>query len=79
MFRSLVLVGIVVVSVSVSTAQEESSKISIVGEDGKNVLHTELVPYSKFERGESKWISLVFKMPIKVEKNFWVVLEFNAA
>jgi hypothetical protein len=60
-------------------APKEDAKISVVGEDGKNVLHTELVPYSKFDRGESKWTALVFKTPVKVEKNFWVILEFNAA
>lgn len=60
-------------------APKEDAKISVVGEDGKKVLHTELVPYSKFERGESKWTALVFKTPVKVEKDFWVILEFNAA
>jgi hypothetical protein len=58
---------------------KEDAKISVVGEDEKNVLHTELVPYSKFERGESKWTAIIFKSPVKVEKTFWVILEFNAA
>ena len=60
-------------------APKEDAKISVVGEDGKTVLHTEMVPYSKFERGESKWTGIVFKSPVKVEKSFWVILEFNAA
>src|SRR5688572_30689014 len=56
-------------------APKEDAKISIVGEDGKTVLHTELVPYSKFERGETKWTAIVFKSPVKVENNFWVILD----
>src|SRR5262245_37165562 len=59
-------------------APKENAKITVVGEDENNVLHTELVPYSKFERGDSKWTAIVFKSPVKVEKSFWVILEFNA-
>ena len=60
-------------------APKEDVEISIVSEDEKNVLHTEKVPYEKFVRGDNKWVPLVFKKPVVVEKEFWVILNFNAA
>jgi hypothetical protein len=59
-------------------APKEDVEVSLVSEDETNVLHTEQIPYSKFKRGESKWTTIVFKEPVKVDKTFWVILEFNA-
>ena len=59
-------------------APDENVKISIVSEDESEVLHTELVPYAKFKRGECEWTKIPFKKPVTVPKTFWVIVDFNA-
>lgn len=59
-------------------APDEDAEISIVSEDTTELLHTELVPYSKFRRGESTWITIGFEDAIEVSDKFWVILNFDA-
>ncbi|MES1212974.1 MAG: sigma-70 family RNA polymerase sigma factor [Singulisphaera sp.] len=58
---------------------QEDARLYILADDGKTVLHTEGIPYSRFERGESKWNELKLQKPVDVPKGFWVVIDFNAA
>lgn len=57
---------------------KESAVVTLLDADGTGVLHTELVPYAKFKRGESKWMVIPFKKPVEVGKEFWVTLDFKA-
>ena len=57
---------------------KENVKIYLVGDDTSDILHTELVPYARFERGESKWVAIRFKKPVEVPERFWVIVDFNA-
>ena len=59
-------------------APDEDVEVSIVTEDNGDVLHSELVPYSRFRRGESRWTTIAFEDPIEVPTSFWVILDFNA-
>jgi hypothetical protein len=53
-------------------------ELSIVSENGMEVVHTEMVPYDKFKRGEMRWTTIPFEEPVSVPQKFWVVVEFNA-
>ena len=39
------------------------------------MLHTELAPYSLFERGAEKWVEVKFERPVGVPGKFWVALD----
>lgn len=62
----------------VAKAPDESFLVYVQSGDQKRVLHTELVPYSTFERGEEKWVTVKFKEPVEVTPRFWVTLDFRA-
>lgn len=57
---------------------DEDVEISIVSGDETEVVHTEMVPYAKFQRGESRWTTIGFEEPVNVPEKFWVILQFNA-
>lgn len=59
-------------------APKEDVEITIVSEDESDVIHTEMVPYSKFKRGTARWTTLKFKKLAEVPENFWVIMNFNA-
>lgn len=59
-------------------APNEDVDFSIISDDEATVLHTELVPYSRFKRGESRWTTIEFKEPVDVPEKFWIVVDFNA-
>ncbi len=59
-------------------APDEDFLIYFLDEDRKHVLHTELAPYSLFERGQERWVSHRFERPVELPKSFWVVLDFRA-
>jgi hypothetical protein len=59
-------------------APDEDVEISIVSGDETEVVHTEFVPYAKFKRGESRWLTLPFKEEVVVPETFWVIVDFNA-
>jgi hypothetical protein len=49
-----------------------------VTHDEKDVVHSELVPYSRFKRGDARWTAVKFDEPIEVPEKFWVIMDFNA-
>ena len=59
-------------------APDEDIEVTIVSEDGTDVVHTEFVPYATFRRGESRWTTIRFEENIEVPETFWVITEFNA-
>jgi hypothetical protein len=59
-------------------APNESFLIFFLDRDGKRILHTEMAPYSLFERGPEKWVTVSFDRPIDLPGRFWVVLDFRA-
>jgi|SRR5271157_1072445 len=59
-------------------APNESFLIFFLDHDGKRILHTEMAPYSLFERGPEKWVTVSFDRPIDLPGRFWVALDFRA-
>jgi RNA polymerase sigma-70 factor (ECF subfamily) len=60
-------------------APKEDFEVSLLSADMKEVLHTELVPYSLFKRAKKgRWTHVPFKDAVEVPPEFWVVLDFNA-
>jgi RNA polymerase sigma-70 factor (ECF subfamily) len=59
-------------------APNESFLIYIVSPDRKEVVSTQMAPYSLFERGEEKWVDVRFSKPVEVPKDFWIALDFRA-
>jgi len=58
---------------------EESFLIYFLSDDLKRILHTEMAPYSLFERGPEEWVKVNFDPPIAgLPKAFWIVLDFRA-
>ncbi len=59
-------------------APDEEVEISVVDEENTDVVHTEMVPYKKFKRGESRWMTILFAEPIDVPDVYWVIFDFHA-
>jgi hypothetical protein len=59
-------------------APDESFLIFFLSQDRKRILHTEMAPYSRFERGPEKWVTVSFDHPIELPERFWVALDFRA-
>lgn len=60
-------------------APKEDFEVTLLSADMKEVLHTELVPYSLFKRAKKgRWTHVPFKASVEVPQTFWVVLNFNA-
>lgn len=60
-------------------APKEDFEVSLLSADMKEVLHTELVPYSLFKRAKKgRWTHVPFKDAVDVPREFWVVIDFNA-
>jgi hypothetical protein len=59
-------------------APDEEVDISLVSHDEVNLIHTELVPYAKFKRGDARWTTIKFEEPVEVPEEFWVIMDFNA-
>jgi RNA polymerase sigma factor (sigma-70 family) len=57
---------------------KESFLIYFLGLDQKRILHTEMAPYSLFDRGDETWVEVRFDRPVELPKEFWVVLDFRA-
>jgi hypothetical protein len=56
---------------------DESFLIYFLTEDRKRILHTEMAPYSLFERGPEGWVDVTFERPLELPKTFWVALDFR--
>jgi hypothetical protein len=59
-------------------APDESFLIFFLNADRTRILHTEMAPYSLFERGAEKRVSVSFDKPVELPERFWVVLDFRA-
>ena len=59
-------------------APEESFLIFFLSQDRKHILHTEMAPYSRFDRGPEKWVTIAFDRPVELPARFWVALDFRA-
>jgi hypothetical protein len=57
---------------------QENFEVSFVKDDFSEILNTQLAPYSLFDRGPSKWVTVKFRKPVGLPKVFWVVLIFHA-
>jgi RNA polymerase sigma factor (sigma-70 family) len=60
-------------------APRESFLIYFLNEELTRVLHTEMAPYSLFERGPEGWVAVSFERPVELPKTFWIALDFRAA
>jgi RNA polymerase sigma factor (sigma-70 family) len=60
-------------------APRESFLIYFLNEKLTRVLHTEMAPYSVFERGAEGWVAVSFERPIELPKSFWIAIDFRAA
>jgi RNA polymerase sigma factor (sigma-70 family) len=56
---------------------DESFLIYFLAEDRKRILHTEMAPYSLFERGPERWVEVAFERPVELPRSFWVALDFR--
>ena len=56
---------------------DESFLIYFLTEDKKRILHTEMAPYSLFDRGPEGWVDVTFDRPVELPKTFWVALDFR--
>jgi RNA polymerase sigma-70 factor (ECF subfamily) len=56
----------------------ESFLIYFLSRDQKRVLHTEMAPYSLFERGSEKWVEVNFEHLVELPRQFWAALDFRA-
>jgi RNA polymerase sigma-70 factor (ECF subfamily) len=59
-------------------APKESFLVYVLSPDMKEVVRTEMAPYSLFERGPEKWVDVKFGKPIEVPKDFWIAVDFRA-
>ncbi|HEY2840075.1 MAG TPA: hypothetical protein VGJ26_13050 [Pirellulales bacterium] len=60
-------------------APDEKFVIDFLSPDMTEVLHTELAPYSLFERGEEKWVEVKFRKTVDIPtKEVWVAVDFRA-
>ena len=57
---------------------DEDFLIYLLGPHGSEVLNTQKAPYSLFERGKEKWVTVRFPKPIEAPKEFWIALDFRA-
>jgi hypothetical protein len=56
---------------------DESFLIYFLTQGRQRILHTEMAPYSLFDRGPEKWVEITFERPVDLPKAFWVVLDFR--
>lgn len=61
-----------------SAPPQEKFLIYVLNEPMTKVVATEMAPYSLFERGEEKWVSIKFDQPIEFPEGGWIVLNFRA-
>ena len=58
-------------------APDEDFLVYFLDEEGKDVISTQLAPYSLFKRGAEKWVNVRFKKPVDVPTEFWISLDFR--
>lgn len=60
------------------SAPQESALLYLLNDKCDAVIHTELLSYSTFEKGDEKWVDVVFMNPVEVQGPVWVVIDFRA-
>ena len=61
-----------------ATAPDESFLIYFLNHELTRVVHTEMAPYSLFERGPEAWVTATFEKPIELPQQVWVAVDFRA-
>ena len=46
--------------------------------DESEIIDSQTVPYARFRRGQSRWVTLKFDEPMEVPEKFWVIFDFGA-
>jgi RNA polymerase sigma-70 factor (ECF subfamily) len=59
-------------------APKEDFMVYVMDEEHAKTLYTETAPYRLFDRGEEKWVTVKFKLPLQVTGTFWISLDFRA-
>ncbi|MFN0054262.1 MAG: hypothetical protein ACKV0T_18965 [Planctomycetales bacterium] len=74
------LTGIEVHGSRYGTANPPNEKflIYILSADQSEIIATRMAPYSLFERGDEKWVSIPFDKPIEAPADGWIVVDFRA-
>lgn len=60
-------------------APDESFLVYFMNDEMDEIIAARLAPYSKFERGDQKWVYFKFDKPVSVPENFRVAIDFRAA
>jgi hypothetical protein len=61
-----------------ATPPDEMFLIYVMNEDRSRVVATLMAPYSLFERGDEKWVTIPFDDSVELPTNGWVVVDFRA-
>lgn len=59
-------------------APQENFLIYVLNREMTEITATKMAPYSLFERGEEKWVTVEFNEPIEFPEGSWIVLDFRA-
>lgn len=59
-------------------APDEDVDITFVSDDETEIIDNQTVPYARFRRGQSRWVTLKFDEPVEVPETFWVIFDFGA-
>jgi hypothetical protein len=59
-------------------APDEKFLIYFLNANRDRVVATEMAPYSLFERGGEKWVTILFAEPVEMHSQFWVATDFRA-
>ena len=59
-------------------APDEDVDITFVSDDEADIIDNRTVPYARFRRGQSRWVTLKFEEPVEVPQKFWVIFDFGA-
>lgn len=61
-----------------ATPPDESFLIYVLTEDLTKIAGARMAPYSLFERGPEKWVTVRFDDPVDVPNKGWIVVDFRA-
>ena len=57
---------------------DESFLIYIMNQERTKIIATKLAPYSLFDRGEEKWVTVTFDEKVELPADGWVIVDFRA-
>jgi hypothetical protein len=61
-----------------ATPPDESFLIYFLNPELTRIIHTEMAPYSLFEQGPEKWVTITFEKPAELPQQVWVAVDFRA-